>query len=70
VDEEINRMDETLTVEEAKLLIEYCRAGKLYEVEKWIASGKSIKVTLLLRAENRRKVASKSREEQLFSDAH
>jgi hypothetical protein len=35
-------MNETLTLEEAKLLIGHCRAGRLYEVERWIASGKSI----------------------------
>ena len=39
-------MDETLTLEEAKLLIEHCRAGRLYEVERWIASGKSIQPPL------------------------
>jgi ankyrin repeat protein len=35
-------MSETLTSEDAKSLIHLCRAGRLYEVEKWIASGKSI----------------------------
>ena len=33
-----------MTAEELKALIALCRAGKLYEVEKWIASGKSITV--------------------------
>ena len=31
-----------LTSEDAKVLIALCRAGKLYEIERWIASGKSI----------------------------
>lgn len=35
-------MAEHLTSEEAKNLLHLCRAGRLYEVEKWIASGKSI----------------------------
>jgi ankyrin repeat protein len=35
-------MCELLTLEDAKALIALCRAGKLYEIEKWIASGKSI----------------------------
>jgi hypothetical protein len=39
-------VDETLTLEEAKLLIEHCRAGRLYEIERWIASGKSIQPPL------------------------
>jgi hypothetical protein len=34
---------EVLTSEDAKVLIAFCRAGKLYEIEKWIASGKSIR---------------------------
>lgn len=35
-------MSETLALEDAKALIGLCRAGKLYEIESWIASGKSI----------------------------
>lgn len=35
-------MLETLTSEDAKGLLQLCRTGRLYEVEKWIASGKSI----------------------------
>ncbi len=31
-----------LTIEESKALLAICRAGKLYDVERWIASGKSI----------------------------
>jgi len=37
-------MTEALTVEEAKSLIDLCRDGKLYDIEKWIDSGKSIQV--------------------------
>jgi len=37
-------MPEPLSLEEAKGLIALCRAGKLYEVEAWIASGKSIQI--------------------------
>src|SRR5579862_586935 len=37
-------MLEPLTSEEAKLLLSLCRAGKLYEIERWIASGKSIQM--------------------------
>jgi hypothetical protein len=33
---------EPLTSEDAKSLLDLCRAGKLYEVERWIGSGKSI----------------------------
>jgi ankyrin repeat protein len=36
---------EHLTSEEAKNLLHLCRAGRLYEVEKWIASGKSIQTS-------------------------
>jgi hypothetical protein len=36
------RIPNTLTLEEAKLLIGLCRQGKLYEIEKWISSGKSL----------------------------
>jgi hypothetical protein len=31
-----------LTNEESKTLLALCRAGKLYDVERWIASGKSV----------------------------
>jgi hypothetical protein len=31
-----------LTSEESKTLLALCRAGKLYDVERWIASGKSV----------------------------
>lgn len=36
-------MSEFLTPEDAKVLIALCRSGKLYEIEKWIASGRSIR---------------------------
>jgi ankyrin repeat protein len=36
-------LSELLTLDEAKELIALCRAGKLYEIEKWIAVGKSIR---------------------------
>src|ERR1700722_17108012 len=38
------RILNTLTLDEAKLLIGLCRQGKLYEIEKWISSGKSLHV--------------------------
>ncbi|MGD0668738.1 MAG: ankyrin repeat domain-containing protein [Bryobacteraceae bacterium] len=38
-------MSESLPPDEAKRLIALCRAGKLYEVEKWIAEGKSIETS-------------------------
>ena len=34
-------MPEPLTTEEAKNLLSLCRAGKLYDVEKWIAGAAS-----------------------------
>jgi len=37
-------MAEHLTTEDAKSLLQLCRAGRLYDVEKWIAAGKSIQV--------------------------
>lgn len=33
-----------LDVPDAELLVTLCRKGKLYEVEKWIATGKSLRV--------------------------
>ena len=33
-----------LTSDDAKNLLNLCRSGRLYDVEKWIASGKSIQV--------------------------
>jgi hypothetical protein len=43
-------VSETLTLEEAKTLIALCRAGKLYEIERWIASGKSIRTPAKVKA--------------------
>jgi hypothetical protein len=37
-------MAELLTLEEGKALLQLCRTGRLYELEKWIASGKSLRV--------------------------
>jgi hypothetical protein len=34
-------MSEPLSPEDSRLLLDLCRAGKLYEIEKWIAGGKS-----------------------------
>lgn len=38
-------MREILTSEEAKRFVGLCRAGKLYEIEDWIKSGKPLQVT-------------------------
>src|ERR1700730_7725237 len=38
-------MADVLTSEESKILLELCRTGRLYDVEKWIASGKSLRVS-------------------------
>ena len=35
-------VSEFLTSDDAKVFISLCRAGKLYEIERWIAPGKSI----------------------------
>ncbi|MEO8592921.1 MAG: hypothetical protein ABI759_06355 [Candidatus Solibacter sp.] len=35
-------MSGVLTIDERKVLLALCRAGKLYGSERWIASGKSI----------------------------
>jgi hypothetical protein len=34
-----------MSVDQAKELIALCRAGKLYDVEKWIAAGKSLDIS-------------------------
>lgn len=34
---------ETLAEENAKLLLGLCRAGRLYEIEQWIATGRSLR---------------------------
>ena len=36
-------MQEVLSIEDTKLLLGYCRAGRLYEIEKWIVSQKSLR---------------------------
>ncbi len=36
-------MPETLSPEDGKVLLDLCRAGKLYDLEKWIADGKSVR---------------------------
>ncbi len=38
------QMPEVLSREEGKTLLSLCRSGRLYEVEKWIAAGKSLRV--------------------------
>ena len=38
----VKPMLEPLSSEDGKLLIGLCRAGKLYEIEKWLAAGKSL----------------------------
>lgn len=35
---------QVLTIEEGKELVRLCRTGRLYEVDAWIASGKSLSV--------------------------
>jgi hypothetical protein len=37
-------MPESLSPEDAKVLLGLCRAGKLYGIERWIASGKPIRM--------------------------
>lgn len=39
-----NNMGQSLTNEEAKELLTLCRAGRLYDIEKWIADGKSLQI--------------------------
>lgn len=41
----VSNMDGSAVANAAKELIGLCRAGKLYEVEKWIADGKSIDIS-------------------------
>jgi hypothetical protein len=35
-------MASTLTIDESKALLAFCRTSRLYDVERWIAAGKSI----------------------------
>lgn len=39
----VKATSEFLSPDDAKFLVGLCRAGKLYEIEKWIAAGKSIR---------------------------
>jgi len=39
----VHANNDILTIEESKSLIKLCQAGKLYDLEKWIASGKSLR---------------------------
>jgi hypothetical protein len=42
-------MSETLSLEDSKFLVGLCRAGRLYDVERWIAEGKSIRTSPRIR---------------------
>ena len=42
-------MSGNLSIEEGKELLTLCRAGKLYEIEAWVAAGRSIQVPAELR---------------------
>src|SRR6201988_4659671 len=42
-------MSEILSITEAKDLLQLCKGGKLFDIQKWIASGKSIAVPDALR---------------------
>lgn len=42
-------MSETLSLEDSKFLVGLCRAGRLYDVERWIAEGKSIRTSPQIR---------------------
>jgi len=35
-------MASTLTIDESKTFLAFCRSGRLYDVDQWIAAGKSI----------------------------
>lgn len=39
----IETKPETLAEENAKLLLGLCRAGRLYEIDRWIAAGRSLR---------------------------
>ena len=36
-----SNMTSTLTIDESKAFLAFCRSGRLYDVERWIAAGKS-----------------------------
>jgi hypothetical protein len=42
-------MSGNLSIKEGKRLLALCRAGKLYEIEVWVAAGRSIQVQEELR---------------------
>jgi hypothetical protein len=41
----MSQMDPSAAISEAKELIALCRAGRLFEIEKWIAEGKSLDIS-------------------------
>jgi hypothetical protein len=41
----MNNTDVGTSSEQAKELVALCRAGKLYDMEKWIAAGKSLDIS-------------------------
>jgi hypothetical protein len=46
--------DRATTADSAKMLIAFCRAGKLYDIEKWIAAGKSLDISAATKRVRRR----------------
>jgi hypothetical protein len=42
-------MPEPLTLEDSKALLALCRAGKLFEIERWITAGKSIVTAAMMK---------------------
>ena len=42
-------MNEVLDAQDSKTLVGLCRAGRLYEVESWIKSGKSLQTSATIR---------------------
>lgn len=42
-------MNEVLDAQDSKVLVGLCRAGRLYEVESWIKSGKSLQTSATIR---------------------
>lgn len=41
----INNIDDATRADQAKALVAFCRAGRLYDVEKWILAGKSLDIS-------------------------
>jgi len=52
-------MDEISDIDVAKELIALCRAGKLYEIDRWIAGGRSLNIS----------VEKKRRRQKAFSNS-